>query len=519
MASGRCPRTRRCCSCAEAGPISAGTLAIAPDLALLRLARHRFALILAALVLGGLGTLSVLTYLRARALIEQQTTSRTLPLTSDAVASGIEQELLQPVLASRLMADNKLLESSLSRDQDNSTVLRTLLQRIQQRTNAATAFLVSEATRQYHHSSGVIKTLSPDDPQDDWYQRFVSSGEQLELNIDRDTADPSRRTAFINVRVDDDAGKLLGVTGVGLDIRDLEQMLRRYETTYGVRILLVNSDGRILLASDQSSGQLQQQPLIGAESARILSASDLSLRLGSHGDDLYVRATRIPELDLSLLVLQEQSPEQAAFHQLLIQNLAAALLISVVLIILAQATLGRDQKQLETIARTDKLTGLLNRRQFEHSFADLSQRAERSGSSLAAVVMDIDHFKRVNDTHGHPVGDAVLRHVSHRIASQVRESDPLFRWGGEEFLLLLFGCDQRMALERLEAIRADLRAHPLERGQLQLPVTLSFGLTLHRPGESSAALVQRADAALYTAKREGRDRICSLDPGNDGNTP
>lgn len=490
---------------------------------MLRLGHHRFALILAGLLLGGLGTLSVLTYLRARALIEQQTTSRTLPLTSDAVGSGIEQNLLQPVVASRLMADNKWLESSLCRDDEHSTALRTYLQRIQERTGAATAFLVAEATKHYYHSSGLLKTLSPEDPQDKWYQRFVNTGEQLELNIDRDTADPSRLTAFINVRIDDDEGKLLGVTGIGLDVRDLEQLLRRYQQIYGVRILLLNRDGRILLASDQSSGQLQQQPLIGAESSRILSSSDLSLRLRSHSEDLYVRATRIPEVDLSLLVIQEQSPEESAFHQLLIQNLVAAVMISVVLIILAQATLGRDQKQLETIARTDKLTGLLNRRQFDRSFAELCQRAERSGSPLAAVVMDIDHFKRVNDTHGHPIGDAVLRHVSQRIASQVRESDPLFRWGGEEFLLLLLGCDQRMAQERLEAIRSDLRAHPLQLSQLDdnkaqpseapqyLPVTLSFGLTHHRQGESSAALVQRADEALYNAKREGRDRICCLE--------
>ena len=104
----------------------------------------------------------------------------------------------------------------------------------------------------------------------------------------------------------------------------------------------------------------------------------------------------------------------------------------------------------------------------------------------------------------------MLRHVSHRIARQVRESDPLFRWGGEEFLLLLLGCDQPMARERLEAIRADLRAHPLDLNQQPLPVTLSFGLALYQQGESSHDLVQRADQALYKAKREGRDRVCSL---------
>ena len=489
---------------------------------LLRLARHRFALILAALVLGGLGTLSVLTYLRARTLIDRQVTTRTLPLSADAVVSSIEHDLLQPVVASTLMADNSLVEHQLQRGEDKRAALQSYLHRIQQRTGAATAFLVSDATRRYYHSSGVLKTLLENNPGDSWYQRFIDSGEDLELNIDRDTADPRRTTAFINVRIEDEQGRLLGVTGVGLDVRELQNQLKRYQQQYGVRILLVDRNGLIVLASDQTRGTLQDLPLLGAESAKILGASDLTLHLRDKREALYVRTTRIPDVGLPLLVVHPRSPEEAAFHQLLIQNLAAAVMISVVMIILAQATLGRDQQQLETIARTDKLSGLLNRRQFDRNFAELSSRAQRSGSRLAAVVMDIDHFKRVNDTHGHLVGDAVIRHVSRCIASQVRESDPLFRWGGEEFLLLLPGCDQAMALERLEAIRTELRTHPLDLAQLPerpdqsadapqpLPVTLSFGVTTYQPGESSTALLQRADEALYTAKREGRDRICSL---------
>lgn len=488
---------------------------------MLRLARHRFALILAALLLGGLGTLSVLTYLRARRLINRQVTTRTLPLSADAVVSSIEHDLLQPVVASTLMADNSLVESRLQRGENDSAVLQNYLHRIQQRTGAATAFLISDKTRRYYHSSGVLKTLDPNDPSDSWYQRFLDSGKLLELNIDRDTADPERTTAFINVRIEDEQERLLGVTGVGLDVRELQEQLRHYQQQYGVRILLVNHDGSILLASDQTQGKLQNLPLIGAESSRILNASELTLHLENRKQDLYVRTTRIPDVDLTLVVVHPRSPEEAAFHQLLLQNLAAAMAISVVLILLAQATLGRDQKQLETIARTDKLSGLLNRRLFDHSFAELSKRAERSGSPLAAVVMDIDYFKRVNDTHGHLVGDAVIRHVSRSIASQVRESDPLFRWGGEEFLLLLLGCDQTMACERLEAIRTELRRHPLDLTTLPeyagtagameraLPVTLSFGLAIQQPGESSTALLQRADDALYTAKRDGRDRICS----------
>ncbi len=485
-----------------------------------RFAHHRFALSLTALLLGGLGTLSLVTYLRARSLIKHQIISHALLLTTDAVVANIEHDLLQPVITSTVMADNSLA-GMLARDgQSDNTELSNYLRRIQQRSGAATAFLVSDKTKQYYHSSGVLKTITPNDPNDRWYQNFVDSGRELELNIDRDTADPNRRIAFVNVRLDNEQGQLLGVTGVGLNARELQEQLQAYQKQYSVKILLVNRSGEIVLASDQSHGKLDKQPLIGPLSSRILNSPDVKLQLPEGSRDTFIRTTRLPNTGLTVVALNTSDPEETAFHQLLLQNLAGAVLISVVLVVLAQATLGRDQKQLEHMARTDKLSGLLNRRQFDQTFEKLSQQTQKSGSKLAAVVMDIDHFKVVNDSHGHLVGDAVIRHVSRCISSQVRESDPVFRWGGEEFLLLLPGCDTAKACARLEAIRSELRNHPLDLAQLQdtapqadgtaqsLPVTLSFGLAIHQPGKSSTALLQRADAALYTAKREGRDRIC-----------
>ena len=420
------------------------------------------------------------------------------------------------------MADNSLA-GMLARDgKSNNADLSNYLRRIQQRSGAATAFLVSDKTKQYYHSSGVLKTISPNDPNDRWYQDFVDSGHELELNIDHDTADPSRRIAFVNVHLDNEQGQLLGVTGVGLNASELQDQLQLYQKQYSVKILLVNRSGDIVLASDQSSGKLGKQPLIGPLSSRILNSPDLKLQLPDGSHDAFIRTTRLSNTGLTVVALNTSDPEEMAFHQLLLQNLAGAVLISVVLVVVAQATLGRDQQQLEQIARTDKLSGLLNRRQFDQTFEELSQRAQKSGSKLAAVVMDIDHFKGVNDSHGHLVGDVVIRHVSQCITSQVRNTDPVFRWGGEEFLLLLPGCDTATASARLEAIRSELRHHPLDLAQLQdsahqangtaqpLPVTLSFGLAIHQPGESSTALLHRADTALYTAKREGRDRICSL---------
>lgn len=466
-------------------------------------------------MLAGFGATSLLSYLRARALMDHQITSNTLPLTSDAIIASLEHDLLQPVLVSGLMANNTFLEDSLSRGENQQKSLTDYLQSIQQKTGAITTFLVSEKTGRYYHPSGVLKRLAPVDPQDAWYYRFRNSGQPIEINIDRDTANLARTTAFINVRLQDSDGRFLGATGLGLDVRLLQDQLRHYQQQYGARILLVDRLGTIALSSDGRGGNLSQVTGLGPLSQRILQQPSTSLRVQENGRDFYIRSTRIAEIGWTLVVIQQRTAEQSAFIGLLAQNLVAAVLIGVVLLVLAQLTLGRDQRRLETIAQTDNLSGLLTRRVFEPLFQQLVASAKRKAEPLAVALMDIDHFKQVNDVHGHLVGDAVICHVSQRLSSHLRESDPLFRWGGEEFLLLLPGCDLDEARERLETIRTDLSNHPLMADGLAGPlsVTLSFGVTLHQHDESSSQLLHRVDQALYDAKRAGRDRICIRFPG------
>jgi diguanylate cyclase (GGDEF)-like protein len=490
---------------------------------------RRFVLVFTALILGGFSCLSLLSYLRARDVMDRQITGSTLPLTSDAILSSLEHDLLQPVLASGLMARNTFVENTLLEGERDPDQLRRYLQRIQEKTGAVTTFLVSDLTGRYHHPSGVLKTIARQDPQDRWYYRFRESGQPIEVNIDRDTADLSRTTAFINVRLQSASGRLLAVTGLGLDVRDLQEQLQSYQRRYGAEILLVDRSGRVVLSSDQRRGSLVDIPGLGSAARRILEQPSTALRISDQGRDLYVRTNRIAEIGWTLVVLQRRTAEQSAFIDLLAQNLVAAVLISLIVLVLAQVTLVRDHRRLETLARTDKLSGLLNRSVFDPLFDQLSGQLRRSGAPLAVAIIDLDHFKQVNDTHGHGVGDALIRHVSQRIVSLVRSADPLFRWGGEEFLLLMPGCDLIEARARLEGIREDIRCHPLDmavavddpsdrrhgmedRDRL-LAVTMSIGLTLHHPGEPTTALLQRADDALYAAKRDGRDRLCCIETG------
>lgn len=465
-------------------------------------------------MLVGLSGLSLISYLRIRELMDREISRTTMPLTTDAVLAGLQHDLLQPVLAAGLMARNTLLLEKLGSGGVEAAELRAYLRAVQQRTGASTAFLVTERSGEYHHSSGILKRVSPLDPQDRWYFRFRASARPYEINIDRDTADPSRTTAFINVRLQDPAGRFLGATGLGLALQSLERQLRNYGQRYGSRILLLDRSGRILLSSDGSAGRLGDGDGLAAQRSRILATPAANLIVAQAGERTHLTSRRLQEIDWVLLVTLPSSLERRRLLELLAQNLMAAVAISTILLVLAHLTLGSQHRQLEQLASTDKLTGLLNRAVFDPFFSHLVALCRRRREPLAVALLDLDHFKGVNDRFGHPLGDRMIVHVGQRIAGQIREADLLFRWGGEEFLLLLPGCSLAEARQRLEAIRDDLRRHPLPLDEGQpagsVPaVTLSCGLALHRPDEASQQLLQRVDELLYAAKHAGRDRICT----------
>ncbi|MCG5509757.1 diguanylate cyclase [Ectothiorhodospira lacustris] len=177
--------------------------------------------------------------------------------------------------------------------------------------------------------------------------------------------------------------------------------------------------------------------------------------------------------------------------------------------ILRQRALNQRLSQLnlllEKAATTDQLTGLNNRARLMLCFEEDSQRALRGGRPYSLALFDIDHFKHVNDSRGHVIGDQVLREVAALMIRNGRGSDRLGRWGGEEFMLLFHDSDVQAAMEAAERIRADVAAHAFSHGE---GVTLSVGVAQWKAGESLVQLMDRADKALYRAKQEGRNRVC-----------
>jgi diguanylate cyclase (GGDEF)-like protein len=165
-------------------------------------------------------------------------------------------------------------------------------------------------------------------------------------------------------------------------------------------------------------------------------------------------------------------------------------------------------EQVERLAATDALTGLFNRRYFDSAFARELARCDRSSSSLALLLADIDHFKGFNDTYGHAMGDLILKKVADILSGALRKADVLARFGGEEFVILLPTVTARGALESAERLREAVASAAIHPGGPRKRVTVSIGAALFPTDASdSESLLKAADEALYEAKRLGRNRV------------
>jgi diguanylate cyclase (GGDEF)-like protein len=211
---------------------------------------------------------------------------------------------------------------------------------------------------------------------------------------------------------------------------------------------------------------------------------------------------------LSLVTLGVPSGEPAPAAYTTIYLVAAIIAIA-----LLSTALMRSDLDHRTDSIIDGLTGMLNRRALAQRLDELSAQASISGLPVSLVVSDLDHFKRVNDLHGHATGDAVLVDVAYRLRKELRAFDLAYRLGGEEFLVVLPGADVADGLVIAERLRAAVAAEPAA----GVPVTMSFGVSGSHGGEfDHVRVMAAADGALYAAKAAGRDRVEVAAPSDAG---
>lgn len=468
-----------------------------------------FVVALSALMILGFLATSLTSYYVARESLSSNISDQMLPLTSDNIYSEIQRDLLRPILISSLMATDTFVLSWVNDGEDELDEIRSYLSQIQQEYGTITAFFISDKTQNYYHPDGIIKVLSESDPADAWYYRARSLNRDYEVNVDLDTADQSRMSIFINYRVFDGRGNFIGITGVGLAVTAVSELVESYKQRYNRDIYFIDREGNHALDhGDGFSTRIQNTPGIASLSTQILTTPSAALSYtDTSGSTVFVNSRFVPEFNWYLIVEQSGSEAEGIIRQTLLINILISGVILMIVLTGAHFTLRMYQGRLEEMATTDMLTKASNRHVVDGMFEQLSKAARRKGKSVSVICIDIDHFKEVNDTFGHQAGDTVIRGVADIIREYSRDTDVLCRWGGEEFLLLLNCCSSVEAAEIAENIRKAVKKYPVSYGREEIRVTISCGVSQTLAGESLDSVVTRVDAALYRAKEEGRDRI------------
>ncbi|MBU4637040.1 sensor domain-containing diguanylate cyclase [Pseudomonas chlororaphis] len=470
---------------------------------------------LIALLGGGFMATSLLSYYASRTSIRDNIVNTELPLTSDTVYSEIQKDLVRPILISSMMSRDTFMRDWVMGGERDPEQMTRYLNEVMTHYGAYTAFFVSNSTLTYYHAKGVLKKIAPDTPRDAWYFRVRDMATPYEINVDPDQANQNNLTFFINYKVYDYQDNFIGVAGVGLKVDAVVKLIDRYQQRYQRSVYFVDTQGRIVLTGAEGGPQ-------GARAGQSLSElenlRDLQVRLPKPHSGSYeysapdrrhfLNVRFIPELNWYLFVDKREDSALGDIRRSLYLNLLICLAITLIVLTLLNGVVRRFQRKIETQATLDSLTGLHNRRGFDLLAAQAMLEARRESKPLTALLLDLDHFKRLNDTYGHLAGDQVLSGFARHLESCLRKSDIVCRWGGEEFIVLLKDTDSATALKIAEKIRQLIEQQRYTYEGKNMQLTVSIGVTTLQADDTLHSLLSRADHAMYRAKQTGRNRTC-----------
>ena len=432
-------------------------------------------------------------------------------LTSTNIYSEINNELTKPIFVSLTMANDSFVKQWLQNEGTASNQeIVDYLAGIRSKYNYHSVFLISAKSLNYFHYNGLFKTISPQDEHDQWYYNFINQDKLYVLDVDQDQVDNQRLTIFINCKILDDQGNLLGVAGVGIKMTYVQELLENFERDYNLEAFLVDENGLVQahtnpdLIENQNINDLELYSKIGpalynkTDTINVFNDDDLY-------NQQYIISHYIEELDWTLVVRKDTSELAQSFNKQLYYDLLIVFLVLASVLIIVQHIIRKNDAQLKKLALLDNLGILSNRKDFDENLKATLAQNDENKDNWSVFLMDLDHFKDVNDTHGHLQGDKILKHVMTLCKTSL--SDHLItRWGGDEFsgIIYLSGV---LAAEKLEALRLEIVNDPL---LAEFNVTVSIGVTQAIDIDTEDTIIRRADKALYESKSKDKNQVTLL---------
>jgi diguanylate cyclase (GGDEF)-like protein len=415
----------------------------------------------------------------------------------------IVEQLMQPLHISQTLAKAKELKDLMRDPQDNEEQVFTTLKRLNQEFSL-NFFIASEISRTQYDSAG--KKIDLIEGKVDWYFRYKDQPE----NAMADIGQWQNPQFYIDLKIYDDEGNFLGVFGVGKSLTAFTQVFSEYKKTYGYDFIFVDQNKDITLTSDPellikgvTFKNLADLPWFQALKPAQQQASLNNLLLQINGQEALIAELNIQPFDWTLYIITPLQSRQTEISRGFIISIVTLLAVIFGLFLLIYNLLYYFKKDIQKIKQIDILTELANRGNTTLKFEELMYEKK----SVSLVLIDLDNFKPINETHGRKAGDIVLRQVAQMLQSNIRDTDILGRWGGEEFILLMSDTGPHEAVELCQELCKKLAAMTITTGTTSIQITGSFGVSFTATPRTMSEVITAADDALFSAKRDGRNMV------------
>ncbi len=467
--------------------------------------RNKAGLLISLIILIGIVAIVCFSFITYSKIIKDDVLNIS-KLTSTNIYSEINNELTKPIFVSLTMANDSFVKQWLAQEgtAQNQDII-AYLEGIRNKYNYHSVFLISAKSLDYYHYNGLFKTINPQDEHDQWYYNFINQDKLYALDVDQDEVDHQRLTIFINCKILDAQGNLMGVAGVGIEMTYVQELLKKFENDYHLEAFLVDQNGLVQahtnpdLIENENINDLALYTEMGSSLYDKTNTLNFFKNANLYNQQ-YIISHYIDELNWYLIIRKDTSALAQSFNKQLYYDLFIVVLVLASVLLIVQKILKKHNTLMKKIALLDNLGILSNRKDFDQNLKSIF--AQNNDQPWSVFLMDLDHFKDVNDTHGHLQGDEILKHVM-TLCKKFLNNHLITRWGGDEFSGIIY-LDGVQATEKLEALRTQIANDPL---LLEFNVTVSIGVTQAIDIDTEDSIIRRADNALYQSKSNGKNKV------------
>ena len=428
------------------------------------------------------------------------------------VSDSIEREFIKPIIVAETMSNDYSLKQYMKQSSRISPEavedkVAVFLDSIKSGFGYQMVFAVCDQSGAYYTYDGISKYVDPEKNQHDiWYRMFLERAQAYDLDVDTDEANQWALSVFVNYEILDENGNLLGVCGVGVEMKELQELLKSIENKYNLKINLIDQDGLIQVDSD--AVRIEKDYLKVPDLDQV-GSDEFVYEVGATSS----RMTKYME-DLDwYLVVEDLNPEKINVIEItaasVIIFLIGLLMMGIVffVIFIRERKASKELIERKKISLTDDMTGLLNRRAYEEDCANMQE--EGMVSQVSILMMDVNGLKTVNDTYGHLAGDELIIAAAKCIQTAVGTLGKAYRIGGDEFVVLLLGKEEkhRDVLNTLERLVESAKcSYPCE-----LSISKGVVVCKEHPDLTFDEMKDLADKRMYADKedyyrRSGKER-------------